>query len=83
MLLKSPSCWRAAPSVPGVSDMVRGRVICQHSSTEAPLAAEIAVRLKAVIGFIALTVLLAWLQAATTDSDDDRIVSSDLRSILS
>ena len=77
MLLKLPSCWIAAPSVPGVWDMVRGRVICQHSSTEAPLAAEMAVRFQAVIGFIASIVLLAWLQAATTDSDDDRIMSSD------
>ena len=83
MLLKLPSCWIAAPSVPGVWDMVRGRVICQHSSTEAPLNAEIAVRLKAVIGFIALAVLLAWPQAVATYSDNDSNVSSDGRGILS
>lgn len=83
MLLKSPSCWIAAPSVPGAWDMVRGRVICQHSSTETPLNAEIAVRLKAVIGFIALAVLLARLRAVAIYSDNDSNVSSDGRGILS
>ena len=60
---------------------MRGRVICQHSNTETPLTAEIAVRLKAVIGGTALAVLFAWVQAAT-NSDDDVIVSSSLRSMV-
>ena len=81
MLFKSPSCWTTAPSIPVVEDMVSGRVICQHSSTEAPLTAEMAVRLNAVIGVTALGVLLPWLQAAT-NRDDDSIVSSDLRSMV-
>ena len=81
MLLKSPSCWTTAPSIPVVWDIVSGRVICQHSSTEAPLTAEMAVRLKAVIGVIALAVLLPRLEAATK-RDDDIIVSSDWRSMI-
>ena len=53
-------------------------MICQHCRTEVPLTAEMAVRLKAVIVLLAL---LPWLEAAT-NSDDDRIASNDLRSMI-
>lgn len=53
-------------------------MICQHCRTEVPLTAEMAVRLKAVIVLLAL---LPWLEAAT-NSDDDKIASSDLRSMI-
>ena len=49
MLLRLPRCCIPTPSIPVVVDVVKGRVIYQHSSLAAPLAAEIAVRLKAVI----------------------------------
>ena len=43
-----PNCWIAVPIVPGVLDTVKGSASCQHSSVEAPLAAEIAVRFRYV-----------------------------------
>ena len=58
-------------------------MICQHSSTEAPLTADIAVRLKAVIGFSALTVLLLMLLPAATNSEEEMTVSSDFKSMVS
>ncbi len=59
-------------------------MICQHCRTEVPLTAEIAVRLKAVIGDWALTVLLALFRRleATTNSGDDKIASNDSRSMI-
>lgn len=63
--------------------MVRGRVICQHSSTEALLTAEMAVKLKDVIGVIALAMLMTWFQAATFERVNDSVVSSGTEIILS
>ena len=70
--------------MPNVEDTPRGRVICQHCRIEAPLTAEMAVRLKAVIEDWALPVLLSllrWLKAAT-NSGDDRITSNETRSMI-
>ena len=43
-----PSCKIAVPTVPAVLETVKGSANCQHCSTDAPFAAEIAVRLKNV-----------------------------------
>ena len=60
--------------MPVVVDVVKGRVICQHSSMEAPLAAEIAVRLKAVI--------VELERAATSDSNVEINIMTDLSAIM-
>ena len=41
-----PRARVALPMVPGVVEMVKGSASCQHSSVEAPWAAEMAVRLR-------------------------------------
>lgn len=65
--------------MPSVEDTPRGRVICQHCRMEAPLTAEMAVRLKDVIVLLAL---FCPLEAAT-NSGDDKIASNGLRSMIS
>jgi len=48
-LVVSPSCCALVPAVPGSADMSKGRVICQHSIVDLPLAAPIAVMFKCVV----------------------------------
>ncbi len=50
MLATLPSCRMLAPDVPACDEVVKPGKICQHSSTDEPFCAEIAVMLRKVGG---------------------------------
>ena len=57
----SPSCKIAVPAVPAVLETVKGLLSCQHSNVDAPLEADIAVKLR-YVGVAALIVSMRRMQ---------------------
>ncbi len=70
MLATLPSCRMLAPVVPVCVEVVKPGMICQHSRTDAPFCAEIAVMLREVggtkgkeLGGAAMWTRLSWTGA--------------------